>query len=314
MRWAQITETLSDVSQEDFLKMFWTSRNGKTQLDKVFDEVRSQVKKTPEANDLSIDLLESAEYYAALESSDDPAWARYSGQSRELLSTLRLLGSKQAKPIILSAVKRFDPGEFERLLRLLEVVVVRYQLIGEGRTGGIEIAFSRLAQSIWKDGVKNARDALKVLGDIMPNDDAFRDAFSQKDNLSNPKAVYLLKKLEQHERQIKKGGHGQELAVGSLSLEHILPQNPGKPWQGVLDKDPDIVGDCVSRLGNLCLLTEAKNREAADQPFSEKKKLYIASDLFTTQGIAEHEDWNRKSIEHRQAWLAKQAVAVWRFQ
>jgi hypothetical protein len=303
MRWAQITQTLSGVSQEDFLKVFWTSRNGKTQLDIIFDEVREQCKTAQEATDLSIDLLESAEYYAALETSDDPAWAKYLPQSRELLSSLRLLGSKQVKPVILSAVKVFDVNEFDRLLRLLEVLVVRYQLIGEGRTGGLEISFSRLAQQIYKGTITTASDALRSLADIMPNDSVFHDTFAKKENLSNQKAVYVLKKLEKHERQLNKGGHGQELTAGSVTLEHILPKTPCKTWIEVVTKDPEIIGDCVSRLGNLCLITETKNREAADlllmkkdsythrAIYSQHKKLHTTTSGTDNQLITDKRPW-----------------------
>ena len=48
-----------------------------------------------------------------------------------------------------------------------------------------------------------------------------------------------------------------------------------------------IVTDCVSRLGNLCLLTEARNRGAGRASFVDKKATFTDSDLLTTKQVAE---------------------------
>ena len=140
---APLVSANSDVAQDlkdtDFLKVFWTSRYGRTQLEQIFDDVKKFHRTSEKAHNLSIDLLETAEQYAALDDPDDLVWSRYSPFSRELISTLRQLGSKQYRLGVLSAIKRLDPSEFERLLRLLEVIIVRWQLIGGERTGSLEI-------------------------------------------------------------------------------------------------------------------------------------------------------------------------------
>lgn len=314
-RWVQITQVLSDQKEIDFLKVYWTSRYGRTQLENIFDDSRNEIKTGSQSNEFTIDFLEAAEYYIALDSGEDPIWSAYPPQARERIRALRLIGSKQARPVMLSALQRFEPKEFVRLLRLMEVVSVRWQLIGGGRTGALEIQSARLAARIWTKSVTTASEARTEIASVYLSDDEFRAAFAEKSNLTNQKAAFLLRRLEENERQIQLGKDAAELEPGRYAtLEHILPKNPGVDWQAELETDSDLITDCVNRLGNLCLLAEARNKEAERKHFQEKREIYRESDLFLTKKIAEYEDWNRDSIKHYQHWLAGRAVNVWRFQ
>ena len=134
-----------------------------------------------------------------------------------------------------------------------------------------------------------------------------------KEEENNQKAQYFLRILEIEARRIESGTMPGELEPGTLTVEHILPRNPGAEWEMVTAKDPDLVEDCAFRLGNLCLLTEV-NRRLARESFSEKAKTYAVSELHTTREIADYREWERSQIEQRQAKMASAAVAVWRFQ
>jgi Protein of unknown function (DUF1524) len=60
----------------------------------------------------------------------------------------------------------------------------------------------------------------------------------------------------------------------------------------------------------MCLLSEAGNVETGGEEFTTKKKVFEKSLLITTRAVAEHGDWNRQSIDHHQAYLAKLAAAT----
>jgi hypothetical protein len=313
-RWSQLSGTLENFKQEEFLKVFWTSRHGRTQIDDIFEDVKEKYKESSLAFDLSIDLLEAAEQFVALSSPSDAVWSQYSQKSRELIGELDLLDSKQVRPVILAAIKRFNPAEFERLLRLLVTIIVRWQLIGEQRTGILEINCAKLAAEIWKSEISTASDALKTVEVLYLEDKSFQEKFAQKGDISNPKAIYLLKKIEQQERDAKKGASSRDLMPDrALTLEHILPKTEAPEWADVLNVDPKIVDDCALRIGNMCLLTGSRNREAARAPYLRKKQLYEETDLLTTSQAANYSAWNRDAIENRQQWLAARAVTVWRF-
>ena len=308
----ELTGTLQNLRQEDFLKVYWTSRHGLVLLDDIFERVKETCRTPQEAQDLSIDLLEAAEHYAALDEPDDAVWSNFGPGTKKLIGNLRVLGSKLVRPVILSGLKKLDPQDFERLLKVLEIIVVRWQLIGEGRTGTIERACARLASLIWDGKIKNKTGFVETLSELYTTDDDFRDSFIAQDNLANQKAAYLLRRIEEYERSTKRGGAGSELIPGELSLEHVLPKNRSQDWADVIRTDPTIVEDCVGRIGNMCLLMEARNREAGRQGFSKKRPVYQASELLITQRMALAPDWDRKAIEHHQTWLASRAVTIWK--
>lgn len=310
-RWSQLIQTLQDENEDDFLKVYWTSRHGLTQLHDVYDAVKAETKIGEEAEDLSIDMLEAAESYAALEDPDDPVWAPHTAGTRELIAGLKVLGSKLARPVILSGMQKLDPPELEKLLRVLEVIVVRWQVIGEGRTGTIERQFAKLAEQIWSGTAKRRTDFVGVLNELYTTDEDFRTKFSQKEGLSNKKAAYLLRRLEIHERALK-GKTGKELMPSAdLTVEHIFPSNHSNDWAAEVASDKRLP-DSADRLGNLCLLTGTANKEASRYGFDKKLKIFRESELITTREVAEHSKWNVDSISTRQVWLAARALAVWK--
>src|SRR5262249_13184592 len=225
------------------------------------------------ANNLSIDLLETSEQYAALETADDPVWAPYSERTRRMVRSLKIVGSQQTHPVLLSALAKFDIGEVERLLRLLEVGVVRYLLVVGGNTGRFETTCAILARKIYAGEVTTATIAHAELtnANVYPTDDEFRRAFEIKEEENNQKAQYFLRQLELEAQRVARGEMPGELEPGSLTVEHVLPKNPGDEWELVLANDPNVVDDCACRLGNLCLLTEV-NRRLGREPFDTKNR------------------------------------------
>lgn len=279
----------------------------------LFDVFKRQYSNADEANNLSIDMLESSEQYAALETADHPIWARYSDRTRTAVRSLKLIGSQQTHPGILSALAKFEPNEVERLLRLLEIAIVRYLLIVGGNTGRFETTCAILARKIYAGEVSTATAAHTEFASVYPTDDEFRHAFEVKEEENNQKAQYFLRQLEIDAQRAAQGKMPGELEPGTLTVEHILPKNAGAEWGTVLAADPTVAEDCAYRLGNLCLLTEI-NRRLGREGFASKKKIYGDSQLLTTKELATADDWGRKQIEVRQASMAKRAVAAWRFQ
>lgn len=127
-------------------------------------------------------------------------------------------------------ITKFSTHEVERLLRLLEVLIVRSQLVGGGRTGVLEISLARLAKAIFdgnagNEKVASASDAFREIRDIFPNDDDFQTAFRAKQERSNPKAQYLLRCLEMQERRLAFPGMFQERELGRLPFHPVWPRS-----------------------------------------------------------------------------------------
>lgn len=312
-RWVQMIQILANVKATSFLKTYWTSRHGRIRTNLLFDTFRTTYAVPEKAISLSVDLLEASEQYAALDSSNDAVWAAYTPETRVTVSTLKLLGSQQAHPVILSGLKKFSTAEMQKLLWLLEVLIVRFLLVGGGNTGRWEPLCARLAKQIYDEQVKTAAQAFAEMKDVYPTDDEFENAFKMKREGTNQKAQYFLKKLEKEEQRLAKGKMAGEFEPAALTVEHILPKKPGTNWNVEIAADPDLVEDCVTRLGNMCLLTDV-NTKLGNKHFSLKKETFSKSDLITTKSVANALSWDRKAIDARQAHLAKLARGIWKYQ
>jgi hypothetical protein len=313
-RWTQMMSTLSNVRADNFLKAFWTSRHGRIRAGQLFQTFKRQYSDVREVSGLSSEMLEASEQYAALESADDPVWAPYSEGTRNTVRSLSVAGSQQAHPVMLAALAKMEAVEVERLLRLLEVIIVRYLLIVGGNPGQFETSCAVVARKIYTSEVKTAADTLQELRELYPADDDFRRSFEIAQERSPQKAQYLLRMLEREARRREFGAAAGELQPGAVSLEHIFPKNAGSEWDAVVSADAAIKDDCTYRLGNQCLLTERMNRQAGRRHFVQKVEFYQASDLRTTNHLTQYDEWNRNTIDARQNVLATLAVQAWRFQ
>ena len=204
--------TLANVKPDDFLKAFWTSRHGRIRTNDLFEAFKKEYATPVAATNLSIDMLEAAEQYAALDT------ARRSGSGRRTLKphavrcgALKIIGSKQAHPVMLAGLKRFKPNEMERVVRLLEILIVRYIVVGGGNTGRFETTCAIVARQIFAMELTTATQAMQEFKAVYPTEAEFQHAFQSKQERSNQKAQYLLRALEAEEIRLQKGA----LALGN---------------------------------------------------------------------------------------------------
>ena len=203
-RWVQMIATLANVKATSFLKAYWTSRHGRIRASSLFDTFRTKYSDADKAVALSVDLLAASEQYAALDSPSDAVWAPYSKETRTLIASLKLIGSQQAHPVILSGLKRLPVAEMQKLLWLLEVTIVRFLLITGGNTGRFESACAKLAHSIFEGAVKTASTAFNELREVYPADAEFENSFTTKTERTNQKAQYFLRALEKEEQRLER--------------------------------------------------------------------------------------------------------------
>jgi len=312
--WTQVMTHLSSVRADDFLKAFWTSRHGLVSKTLLFDDFKSKITSWEHARTVSNDMLVAAEQYSGLENADDPVWANLSEEAKKRVRALKIMSAAQIHTILLAALVRFNPNELEKLLKLLEVFTARYQLIGSGRTGTLEVTSGKIAKGIFDKKIRAANDVFVEFQGIYPTDELFKVNFQDKIETNGRKIRYILYKLEMAARAREKQAMGLELEPNnSLTIEHILPKNPGNQWESVLKPDSTIVDECLYRLGNLTLLTKI-NRSLGNKSFEKKKEVFKQSDLILTRKIADFKEWNRKSIDNRQVYMSHLALEAWSYQ
>ena len=311
-KWTQMLTYLANVEKDDFLKVYWTSRHGRTQKNQLYNNLKRATQNWSQVMSMMDDFLTAAEQYASLEISDSRTWGEIDSSYREIVSALKIIGAKQSHPILLSALTKFDQHQLERLLRLLETLFVRYQLIGNERTGKLEIACALVAHKIYLEELQTANDCFREIQSVYLNDADFRTAFMSKQEKDNTKIKYIFRKMESQARSTSGLPMPSELIANStLTVEHILPRNPDPSWQTILNSDPELM-DFTYKLGNMCLLTNV-NRDLGNAPFNDKLTTFGRSSLILTNELSREAGWNRNSINRRQERLANLAISTWQF-
>lgn len=103
-----------------------------------------------------------------------------------------------------------------------------------------------------------------------------------------------------------------------VSVEHVLPQNPGGESRWLVDfPDADERAKWVHKLANLVLLTRRKNSQAGNLEFSEKKERYFStragvSNFALTSKVLSQEHWTPEILEKRQSELTGAIDKLWR--
>lgn len=314
--WTKMTSTIGDRKGDDFLKAFWTSRFGRIQRGRLFKELKSKYNSKAEVAQLSNDLAQVADHYGNLEVSDSDLWKQYSEATRVNIEALTLLGAKQTHPILLSAIEKFSATDVEKLTSHLVTVILRYQLVGRGRTGKLEIQSAAIASNIWSGKLKSAHAVWEKLKTILPADDEFLEDFSRYAETKAARARWILRELEiQKWKNCNPGKSLQSEPIKDpsiVNLEHILPKNPSQDWAGVISSDKEFITDCLNRLGNLCLLDKPNNKKEASGSYSKKSTTYRSSEFILTREVSEkHPQWDRVAVEDRQKELAILAVERW---
>jgi len=315
--WTKMISAIGDRKGDDFLKAFWTSRFGRIQRGRLFKELKMKYQTKPQILNLSKELANVAEIYGNLEISDSDLWKQYSHATQGFVKALSLLDAKQTHPILLAAAVKFNPDDIEKLLKYLVILILRYQLIGRGRTGKLEIQSASIAQAIFSEKYKTAKAAWEQLRTIIPTDEEFREDFSRYIETKPARARWILREIEiQKWLNDHPGVSIQKAPITDpnlVNLEHILPKNPSPKWQSTLVNDKEIVNECLYRLGNLCLLDKPSNKKEASDIFLNKAITYKKSEFLLTKELADNfTEWNRNAIDNRQQTLAALAIERWK--
>lgn len=114
-------------------------------------------------------------------------------------------------------------------------------------------------------------------------------------------AKYILLKLEYLESE-----HNVERKYSTISVEHVLPQNPSpnSKWITKFDNEDRIY--YTNKLANLILLSHKKNSSASNFDFEEKKERYLKNritDLGRSQKVLGYNNWTPEVLERRQAQI-----------
>ena len=190
------------------------------------------------------------------------------------------------------------------------VVSIRYNVICGRQSNEQESVYNQIAVGISEQRVSGSRAAIAQLRPVYPEDTEFRAAFTDKtlrttSSRNKQVARFVLFQIEQ-----QASASSFDFESARYDMEHVLPEHPGEDWQQFDDQQRDA---CTYRLGNLTLLTAGHNRDAGNAGYAAKRSIYQDSEFAITRKLAEDYDtWTSDKIRSRQAWMARQATAIWR--
>ena len=309
-KWSYILEQLGETNFTAFLRsyegMFSKIRNKK----ELYRYLKEKIKSAEQVMPYIRALKENSSVYAALQNPDDAFWREYDngryGNCIEDLRVLRLFNIKTPLSLLMAAYQKYEAGDFNRLVKWLAVISVRYNVICQKSPNEQERQYNRMANSLMNKQFSSTDLKNQLTNSVYPPDKEFLSAFSVKSmpsRQSSKKIIYLLTTIAKHSNE-------GNLPIDNLSVEHVLPYNPTDEWQQYFGIDT--YHEAIDRLANFALLPAKKNRDMDRANFNEKRQVLENSVLKINRQIAAYEDWNMEAINKHQKWLADQASTVWK--
>lgn len=310
--WNEMLEQMGRRDINRFLRHMWVSKYGDLKSIDLFTALKQHI----EANSIaSLDFTKESSdeclSYVQLLDADE----KRLGKAAPLVRTLMDLDFESALPLLLSGLLCFDDKNFEKLVHWLIVFVTRYSVISRLDSSGLESVLFKIARQIrttlgiTKDA-KKTRDCLATIKiDFVKNappDDQLILA-AEKLMLSPAEAKYLVGRIATYMQTGTK-----EVKLDEANLEHIFPKSPNEQeWK----KDKDELEEYLWHLGNLTMLGERLNRNAANRGYSIKRaEHYLKSELEMARRLAkDYNTWNKGTVEQRAKKLSPETAKLWNF-
>lgn len=310
-KWQSMVAVLESLGKDDgdlvdYIRYFWITTHGQTRSSELFDQLKKEVNSEHTAASWVGKLEARADDYAALLTSSHQAWNGYHQEVRATVETLRFLGVSQVRPLLFAAYAVFGRGEMERLLKLAVNWSVRCLLSGVP-SGTLENHYSKNAKKLTDGSIKNLKELAKEMAEIIPSDERFTAAVKTASVQTASLARYYLRRI-----QMEVDGDVEPQYVPNdgkpVTLEHVLPQKPGKGWGHI---SPEDAKANYNRLGNQALLAGSVNSQLNNVEFRIKRPALGASAFSLTADIAKNTNWDISHIAARQAMMAPYAVKAW---
>jgi Protein of unknown function DUF262/Protein of unknown function (DUF1524) len=308
-RWDTMTARLGEEKLTDFLRVHWNSRRPSVRQSELFKLIRERVKERRTAFELLREMEEDIDSYLAL---TNPENSGLPSDQRDHIDTLRMFGVRQPFPLLMAIKRVMTAEDFATALRAITVISFRYNIIGSRNTGDQERVYHHAAGEVAAGSLNGMNSVLQALAEIYPSDAEFRASFTDKairtSRGRNSRIVrYIFAVLERQFSQLD-----VDAGSAAISLEHVLPQNPGEGWEHFTENALELDA-LVHRLGNVTFLEAALNKELGNGDFKSKSAVYPKSQFHLTRKIADDNDsWTIQRIERRQQQLAALATAAWR--
>ncbi|MCB0595194.1 MAG: DUF262 domain-containing protein [Lewinellaceae bacterium] len=215
---------------------------------------------------------------------------------------------------------KLDKGAFVEVLELVQSFTWRRFVVGLP-TNALNKIFMRLHEDVnYSNYVVSLYQSLmrKRGTQRFPRDGEVIATLRERDmyNIRPRNRSYFLERLENFENrepvQIDRNP--------DITVEHIFPQNPDPNWKITLGEEEFnfIKENYLNTIGNLTL--SGNNGRLGNKYFTEKRDMsldgkeqgYRYSRLWLNKGLADLEQWDKKTIESRFKRIAKRFLQIWK--
>jgi hypothetical protein len=152
----------------------------------------------------------------------------------------------------------------------------------------------------------------KKEGSHFPNDNEFRNAFTERPVYKKNNTVYILERFENFGTKEDKDVY-RHCDDDIYSIEHIMPQKLSDEWKKELGDDYEQIHEqWLHRIANLTLT--AYNSKYSNNSFTEKKTMkdgFNDSGIRMNTWIAQKDKWTLAEIEERNNYLMDRALTIW---
>lgn len=313
-KWNRILNRLGNNNISDYLRVFWLSKYDFVRHMNLFKTIRNKIKSREDTFKLISDMDQNLDAYLLCVSPEQELLSSSNKSEIDSSKLLKLFRIKQHYPLVMSAKRKLTEQEFQKTLSYLSIIVFRYTVIGNQPLGDPEKVYFTTAQNIESGKLKNALDVARALKDYYLSDKQFSSLFENKviitrDSKNNKIARYIYSEIEKEKSRIR-----SDINDDSITIEHILPQNPNDTWSSIDASDRE---KYIYHVGNMMLLEKSLNKDAENKSFNEKKVLYKqskfqqVSELLTSLDTI-NDSWDVRNIEKRAHMLSKYASQIWR--
>lgn len=305
IKWNYMLEQMGRRDISRFLRHMWLSKYGDLKARGLFNELSDHLKSHSISSvDFAETCSEDCDAYISLveQSKEIPKIVAY-----DIAGLINYLGITSCLPVLLSAKQCLSEGDFVKLVKLTVAVSVRYSLISDLNPNVLESAFYAAARGIRgkyimkESSAKCLNVAKEILNALNPKDSIVEEK-AREVFLDRASALWLMTQLANSKQSATK-----EVAMNEANLEHIYPINATTAeWPNKLDLDP-----YVWRIGNLTILGEKLNRDAANKSYTTKcKGYYSKSEIVITKDILKYKAWTPAELEKRSEVMAKLIISV----
>jgi hypothetical protein len=308
-----IHNSSSDISSDNFIYHFWSSRYEAVPLKKLFPKIKREVTKA-NAKDYLNDLVSDAKIYRSIH---EPSfeWSKNESEVSDSLYALQMFKLSQPTPATIALVRAYRDGKIKyKKLREALSAIEKFHFIFTAITssrssGGISAMYSSFAIKLFdsKDSQEAAiliTEFVSKLREKRPSLDEFKVAFREvvytNSNSKQKNLVrYILEKFSLH------NSYKYPVDFDKLTIEHLCSQ--AKIGEG------DWTEASVGCLGNLLFLDKKMNGELDTKDFREKKYILTERGYSLPKFIVELDEWSPSEVFKHADNMAEEAYnEIWK--